>query len=56
MIMVSYADETLIVSVGDTVEVVQDYANAALVTFAEHIRVFGLRLAVDKTEVAGVCS
>jgi len=43
-------DDTLIVVERNTLEAVQNRANAMLVTVAEHKRVFDLRLSVDKTE------
>lgn len=49
-IVSGYADDTLVVVEGDTVESVQNRANAALASVAGHIRQLGLRLAVDKTE------
>lgn len=49
-IVSGYADDTLVVAEGDTEESVQNRANAALASVADHIRQLGLRLAVEKTE------
>ncbi|KAL4141335.1 hypothetical protein QTP88_003990 [Uroleucon formosanum] len=48
--IIGYADDTLVVSEGNTLAALQDCANAALATVAGHIGDLGLRLAVDKTE------
>jgi len=48
--IIGYADDTLVVSEGNTLAALQDRANAALATVADHIGELGLRLAVDKTE------
>jgi len=53
-ITVYYADDTF--NEGNTVEAMQNRANAALATVTEHIRVLGLRLAVEKTKAVAFLS
>lgn len=45
---IDYADDTLIMVLGDTVEVVQKRANTVLAIVSGHVRELGLHLAVDK--------
>jgi len=46
---IGYADNTLVVTGGDTVDTVQECANVALETISDHIRGLDLRLSAEKT-------
>jgi len=48
--VIGYADDTLVVSEGNTLSALEDCANAALSAVGGYIGNLGLRLAVDKTE------
>lgn len=49
-VTIGYVDDTLVVFEGNTLEAVQNRANAELAIVADHIWGFGIQLAIDKMQ------